>query len=138
MAGATSAPTASRAIMRIRLIRFMEVTSPFRFSEVFDDFREIYFYRQLRNRQGVSARPIVSFTEVSLGRAMIRRLSGVRFDRLNKLAFKHPRAIYVPLALIPFAYLVGMVAHYQVDVPFSDDWDLVPLLAKLDDHTLAF
>lgn len=56
---------------------------------------------------------------------------------MKKLAVSNPRAIYVPLALVPFAYLVSMVARYKVNVPFLDDWEIVPLLVKLDDHTFT-
>jgi hypothetical protein len=42
------------------------------------------------------------------------------------------------LALIPFAYLVALVAKYGVDVPFWDQWELVPLLEKSYQGTLSF
>ena len=35
------------------------------------------------------------------------------------------------LALLPLAFLVGLVARYGVDAPFWDQWSLVPLLEKV-------
>jgi hypothetical protein len=42
------------------------------------------------------------------------------------------------LALIPFVYLVFVVVKYSVDVPFWDQWELVPLLEKSYQGTLSF
>ncbi len=35
------------------------------------------------------------------------------------------------LALVPFGFLIYVVARYGVPVPFQDEWDLVPLLEKM-------
>src|SRR3954471_7571354 len=45
-----------------------------------------------------------------------------------------PRA----LALIPLLVLIAMCAHLYVDVPFGDQWELVPRLDHLDAGTLTF
>jgi hypothetical protein len=42
------------------------------------------------------------------------------------------------LALLPLAVLAGYVARYHVDVPVWDQWELVPLLAKLDAGVLTW
>ena len=42
------------------------------------------------------------------------------------------------LAVVPFVYLVWVVARYGVAVPFWDQWDLVPLLDKMYGGNLAF
>ena len=41
------------------------------------------------------------------------------------------------LAFIPFLYLVYSIVKYRVDVPFWDQWDLVPFLAKSYQGTLS-
>src|SRR5262245_62975011 len=46
-------------------------------------------------------------------------------------------AIALLLAFIPLAYLIVMVATYSVDVPFADQWALVPLLEKSYRGTLT-
>ncbi len=50
------------------------------------------------------------------------------------------RTRYLPwvLAAIPFFYLIFAVVKYSVEVPFWDQWDLVPFLAKLHQGTLTF
>lgn len=45
---------------------------------------------------------------------------------------------YKLLALAPLAYLVCVVVRYGIDVPFWDQWDLVPLLDKMYRGELAF
>lgn len=40
------------------------------------------------------------------------------------------------LSAIPMAYMIGVIWLYAVDVPFWDEWELVPLLAALYDGTL--
>lgn len=41
------------------------------------------------------------------------------------------------VAGVPFVLLVGLVAHYSVNVPFWDQWELVPLLQKYQHGTLG-
>lgn len=41
------------------------------------------------------------------------------------------------LALVPFVYVVFAIARYRVDVPFWDDWELVPFLEKYYQGTLS-
>ena len=44
---------------------------------------------------------------------------------------KHARSrLPVILSIIPPVFLVSMILLFQVDIPFQDQWDLVPLLAK--------
>lgn len=42
------------------------------------------------------------------------------------------------VSLIPFVALVVVVARCAVDVPYMDEWELVPLLQKFDAGTLTF
>jgi hypothetical protein len=42
------------------------------------------------------------------------------------------------MALIPLLYLAIMVAAYHVDVPYWDQWTLVPLIAKSHKGALTF
>jgi len=42
------------------------------------------------------------------------------------------------LALVPLAFLIWVVAQYAVDVPFRDQWELVPLLEKTYHGELTF
>ncbi len=42
------------------------------------------------------------------------------------------------MALIPLVFLIGMVVKYAVNVPFLDQWELVPLLEKSYQGTLTF
>jgi hypothetical protein len=44
----------------------------------------------------------------------------------------------IVLALIPLAYLIWICARLHVDVPFWDQWELVPRLDRLDSGTLTF
>ncbi len=45
---------------------------------------------------------------------------------------------YLLLALIPFVCLVYLVANYMVDVPYWDQWALVPLLEKSYQGSISF
>jgi hypothetical protein len=40
--------------------------------------------------------------------------------------------------LLPLLLVFGIILAFSVEVPFSDDWDLVPVLAKMNDGTLTF
>jgi hypothetical protein len=42
------------------------------------------------------------------------------------------------LALIPLLYLIWLAIRLSVDVPFGDQWELIPNLNKLDAGTLSF
>lgn len=42
------------------------------------------------------------------------------------------------IVCLPFLLLVCLVAHYAVNVPFWDQWELVPLLEKMHNGTLGF
>jgi hypothetical protein len=42
------------------------------------------------------------------------------------------------LALVPLVFLIGVVAQYAVDVPYQDQWELVPLLEKMYHGELTF
>jgi hypothetical protein len=42
------------------------------------------------------------------------------------------------LALVPLAFLIWVVVHYAVAVPFMDQWDMVPLLEKTYHGELTF
>jgi hypothetical protein len=48
------------------------------------------------------------------------------------------RSVDKALSLIPLALLVYMVARYAVDVPFLDQWELVPVLDRMYCGTLTF
>ncbi len=45
---------------------------------------------------------------------------------------------YVVLALVPFLYLIGVMARYRLDFPYLDQWELIPLLEKSYEGDLAF
>jgi hypothetical protein len=51
-----------------------------------------------------------------------------RAKQLGALLFRHPAIL---LALLPFGYLLWIQFKYAVDVPYQDEWDLVPLLEKM-------
>jgi hypothetical protein len=42
------------------------------------------------------------------------------------------------LALAPAAFIIRLVATYGVNVPFGDEWALIPLFGKWADHHLTF
>ena len=42
------------------------------------------------------------------------------------------------LALVPLAFLIWVIAQYAVDVPYRDQWELVPLLDKTYHDELTF
>jgi len=42
------------------------------------------------------------------------------------------------LGLVPPALIVRLISEYGVNVPFGDEWSLVPLFAKWNDHKLIF
>ncbi len=46
-------------------------------------------------------------------------------------------SIYCVLALIPLGFVIYYAAKYMVDVPFWDQWKLVPLLEKSYEGTLS-
>jgi len=41
------------------------------------------------------------------------------------------------VALLPFAALVRLISDYGVNVPYGDEWTLLPLFAKCHDHQLT-
>jgi hypothetical protein len=47
------------------------------------------------------------------------------------------RALFL-LAITPAILLVGWIKHYAVNVPFGDEWALVPLFEKWHNHQLSF
>ena len=50
----------------------------------------------------------------------------------------HKATSQLLLALVPLCYLVWLVIRLHVDLPFGDEWELVPLLDKLHVGTLSF
>jgi hypothetical protein len=44
----------------------------------------------------------------------------------------------VLLSLLPLAYLIRLCLQWHVDVPFSDQWEMVPRLVKMTAGTLSF
>jgi len=42
------------------------------------------------------------------------------------------------VAILPIAALFRLIGEYGVNVPYRDDWSLVPLFVKWNDHQLAF
>lgn len=59
------------------------------------------------------------------------------FWALRKMKF-HRNLTCLVLALIPFVCLVYFVAKYKVDVPYWDQWELIPLLEKSCQGRLSF
>jgi hypothetical protein len=47
------------------------------------------------------------------------------------------RALFV-LALVPALFLFGWINQYAVNIPFGDEWAMIPLLTKSYGHQLAF
>jgi len=44
----------------------------------------------------------------------------------------------IAVVLVPFIILSGLVAHYAVNVPVTDQYELIPMYQKMDHHTLGF
>lgn len=42
------------------------------------------------------------------------------------------------LAVVPAALIVRLIGQYGVNVPFGDEWSLVPLFARWNDHQMTF
>jgi hypothetical protein len=42
------------------------------------------------------------------------------------------------VAILPIAVLVRLISEYGVNVPYGDEWSLIPLYAKWHDHQLRF
>src|SRR5438477_7239351 len=42
------------------------------------------------------------------------------------------------LAVLPIAVIVRLISEYAVNVPYGDEWSLLPLFAKWHDHQLTF
>jgi hypothetical protein len=42
------------------------------------------------------------------------------------------------LALLPAAFIVRLIAAYGVNVPFGDEWSMIPLFGKWNEHHLTF
>lgn len=51
--------------------------------------------------------------------------------------FDFNKIVYLILAIIPFVCLIFLVDRYKVDVPYQDDWELVPLLDNFYQGTLS-
>ena len=46
--------------------------------------------------------------------------------------------VLIFVALLPLAAIVRLVGDYGVNVPYGDEWSLLPLFAKCHDHQLTF
>ena len=42
------------------------------------------------------------------------------------------------VAILPIAVIVRLISEYAVNVPYGDEWSLLPLFAKWHDHQLTF
>jgi hypothetical protein len=42
------------------------------------------------------------------------------------------------VAILPIAVLVRLIGEYGVNVPYGDEWSLIPLFVKWNDHQLTF
>jgi hypothetical protein len=60
-------------------------------------------------------------------------VGGAEMTRLARIRAGLP----ILLALLPFAYLVWMVARFSIDVPFWDQWEMVPRLQHLYSGTIS-
>jgi hypothetical protein len=49
-----------------------------------------------------------------------------------------PSAALFLLAIIPVAVIIRLIDEYGVDVPYGDEWSLIPLFAKWNNHQLTF
>src|SRR5450830_314885 len=63
------------------------------------------------------------------------RQPGFRLSVYPKTVFFH--AIPVILAMIPLLYLVRLCVRHYVDVPYMDQWELLPRLDRMDAGTLT-
>jgi len=78
--------------------------------------------------------------------------------RLEELEFRAPKAAALPelvpdrfqlskrrssilvflVAILPIAVLIRLISEYGVNVPYGDEWSLIPLYAKWNNHQLTF
>ncbi len=56
----------------------------------------------------------------------------------RRLLERPPLTLVAAAAVLPLLHLIRLVALHGVDVPFWDQWELVPLLSALDGGTLTF
>ena len=49
-----------------------------------------------------------------------------------------PNAALFLIAILPVAIIVRLISDYGVNVPYGDEWSLIPLFSKWNDHQLAF
>jgi len=57
---------------------------------------------------------------------------------MKNILAKHRKIIITFLTLLPLIYLFWAVWYCQVDLPFEDQWDFVPLLEKSHENNVAF
>ena len=57
---------------------------------------------------------------------------------LRRLLENPPLTLVAVAAVLALLHLIRLVALHGVDVPFWDQWELVPLLSALDGGTLTF
>jgi hypothetical protein len=57
---------------------------------------------------------------------------------MKNLLAKNRKAVITFLTLLPLIYLFWTVWYCQVDLPFEDQWDFVPLLEKSHESNVAF
>src|SRR5436190_24016035 len=51
---------------------------------------------------------------------------------------KHGLAVWILATILPPCLIAVMILKYGVDFPFSDQWEIVPLLVKKAQGTLTF
>lgn len=57
---------------------------------------------------------------------------------LGSLKSNKLKLLLVGLLLAPCLFLLGLIVHYGVNTPFWDQWEMVPLFQKVDNHQLGF
>ena len=58
-------------------------------------------------------------------------------DRLRSSRRGSPILFFL-VAILPIAVLVRLISEYGVNVPYGDEWSLIPLYVKWNDHQLTF
>jgi hypothetical protein len=58
-------------------------------------------------------------------------------DRLRS-SKRRSSILFFLVAILPIAVLIRLISEYGVNVPYGDEWSLIPLYVKWNDHQLTF
>jgi len=65
-------------------------------------------------------------------------MKNVHFDNMKNYTVSVRKTLWLIGTLIPPLLLLWLICRFHIDVPFADQWDLVPLFDKFYAGRLSF